>query len=42
MTVYCISKVISDCKTHYNQVQKLLCHFNYKEQAPALFESHPI
>jgi hypothetical protein len=35
--VYYISKVISDCKTHYNQVQKLLCHFNYEEQAPALF-----
>jgi hypothetical protein len=35
--IYYISKVISDCKTHYNQVQKLLCHFNYEEQAPALF-----
>jgi hypothetical protein len=41
--VYYISKILSDCKTCYNQVQKLLyAILIMKRKLPHYFESHPI
>jgi hypothetical protein len=40
-SVYYISKVFSDCETHYNQVQKLLCAILImKRKLLHYFESH--
>jgi hypothetical protein len=42
-SVYYISKDFSDCETHYNQVQKLLCTILIiKRKLLHYFESHPI
>jgi hypothetical protein len=41
--VYYISKVLSDCETHYNQVQKLLYTILImKHKLLHYFKSHPI
>jgi hypothetical protein len=41
--VYYISKVLSDCETHYNQVQKLLYAILItKQKLLHYFESHPV
>jgi hypothetical protein len=42
-SVYYISKVLSDCETHYNQVQKLLYTVLItKRKLLHYFESHPV
>jgi hypothetical protein len=42
-SVYYISKVLSDCETHYNQVQKLLYAILItKQKLLHYFESHPV